>query len=104
MINASDPVTKIIITNGFHHSRVVTVKNKPGIHFYEVESGIDNIQLMTGLVMTLLFFIIYIFTGLFFFMLFANTPLLIMLYILYFRRKNFIRVHILKPGHHAVRN
>ena len=71
----------LMVTNGFHHSRVVSVKCKPGIHFYEVESFIDNVQLLTGLAMTLLFFGIYILSGIVFFMLFANVPLLIMLYL-----------------------
>ena len=104
VITCSEPVTKIMITNGFHHSRVVAIKYKPGIHFYEVESYVDNIQVLTGLVMTLLFFALYIFSGLVFFMLFANVPLLIMLFLLYIKRDNFIQVHLLKPEHNAVKN
>jgi len=88
---------KLVVTNGFHYSRVVTVKCKPGFHFYEVESFIDNIQLLTGLVMTFLFFGIYIFSGAILFMIFANVPLLMMLFIFYIRRKDFIQVHVLTP-------
>ena len=97
IISCSGEVMKLVVTNGFHYSRVVKVKCKPGFHFYEVESFIDNIQLLTGLVMTFLFFGIYIFTGAILFMIFANMPLLMMLFIFYIRRKDFIQVHILIP-------
>ncbi len=97
IIPCTGQVMKLVITNGFHYSRVVKVKCSPGFHFYEVESFIDNIQLLTGLVMTLLFFGIYIFSGAILFMIFANVPLLMMLFIFYFRRKDFIQVHVLVP-------
>ena len=59
-------------------SRVITVKNKPGIYFYEVAGNLDNVQLLTGLVLTLFFLTIYVFTGIRIFMLLANLPLFIM--------------------------
>lgn len=74
------------------------------MHFFEVESAIDNIQLLTGLVMTLFFFTIYILSGIFFFMLFANLPLLIMLFIFYIKRNDFIQIHVLKPAQHSVKS
>ena len=104
VIPCNQQVTTLTVTNGFHHSRMVSVKCKPGIHLYEVESFIDNIQLLTGLAMTLLFFGIYILSGIVFFMLFANVPLLIMLYLIYIKRNSFIQVHLLKPGDTQVRN
>ena len=97
IISCAGNAMKLVVTNGFHYSRVVTVKCKPGFHFYEVESFIDNIQLLTGLVMTFLFFGIYIFSGAILFMIFANVPLLMMLFIFYIRRKDFIQVHVLIP-------
>ena len=84
--------------NGFHSSRKVIVKNKPGIKVYEIASYIDNVQLLTGIIMALLFFFIYIFSGLRFFMFFANVPILIMLYIFYIKRSHFIQIHVLKQG------
>jgi len=97
IICCAGDVMKLVVTNGFHYSRIVSVKCKPGFHFYEVESFIDNIQLLTGLVMTFLFFGIYIFSGAILFMIFANVPLLMMLFIFYIRRKDFIQVHVLVP-------
>ena len=47
--------------------------------------------------MVFLFFVIYIFTGIVFFMLFANLPILIMLFIFYIKRHDFIQVHVLIP-------
>ena len=97
IIPCSGNVTKLVVTNGFHYSRVVTVRSRSGFHFYEVESFIDNIQLLTGLVMVFLFFGIYVLSGIVFFMLFANVPILIMLFLFYIRRKDFIQVHVLLP-------
>jgi hypothetical protein len=98
IINCSEKVYKIIAVNGFHSSRKLVINNKPGIRIYEIGSYIDNVQLATGLVMTLLFFLIYIFSGILFFLFFANVPLLVMLYIFYVKRGEFIRVNLLKQG------
>lgn len=87
----------MVVTNGFHFSRTVSVKYKPGMQFYEVEGFVDNVQLLGGLFMMLFFFLIYIGTGIRLFMIFANLPLLIVVYILYVKRRSFILIHSLKP-------
>jgi hypothetical protein len=86
-------VVNIIVTNGFHFSRKIKMRYNTANHFFEVESFIDNIQLLTAAVLTLIFFGVYIFSGVKLFMLFANLPLLIMLFIFYWKRKEFIQVH-----------
>ena len=99
VIKCTGEQTRLMVTNGFHSSRVVTVKNNQGTSFFEVESFVDNMQLITGTAFTLFFFFIYILTGLHFFLFFANIPLLVVLYILYVRKRHFILVHPLKiPG------
>ncbi|HMD01077.1 MAG TPA: hypothetical protein VKH37_13030 [Ferruginibacter sp.] len=95
---------KIFVTNGFHSSRVVKVKCTPGIHFYEVAGFIDNTQLLIGLVMVLIFFTVFIFTGSILFMIFANAPILIMLFLFYIKRKDFIQVHVLVPDRNIMVN
>lgn len=97
ILSCSEPLTKLMVTNGFHSSREVSVKCKPGIRVYEIGCNIDNIQLLTGLFMTFLFFCIYIFSGIRFFMLFANIPIVIMLFLYYLKRKNFIFIYPLNP-------
>ena len=104
MIPCSGQFTRFMVTNGFHHSRMIHIKNKPGFHFYEVESAIDNIQLLTGLMLTLLFFMVYIFSGFIFFMVFANVPLITMFYLLYFKRNDFMRIYELKPELQATKS
>lgn len=64
--------------------------------FYEIGSYIDNMQLITGIVLVLLFFMIYILSGIRFFMIAANLPLLVLFLLLFFRRTDFIQVHRLK--------
>jgi hypothetical protein len=98
MIGNTLPVTRIIITNGFHHSREISISLKPGTHFFEIESRLDDIQLLTGLLLVLFSFVIFIVTGVRLFMVFANLPILIFIWFYYFSRKNFIQIHRLSPG------
>jgi hypothetical protein len=98
IIKAESNTSQFVVSNGFHVSRIVKVSDKPGPHFYEVESCIDNIQLITGFLVSLLFFIIYILSGLHFFLLIANLPLLTMVYLLFVLRHKFIRVYSFDPA------
>jgi hypothetical protein len=93
LIETSEAAIKIIVTNGFHRSREVVLHPKGGTYFFEVESLIDNIQLSIGLLFMLLFFILYIASGLRILMLLANVPVLILLYFFYLKRKHFIQIH-----------
>ncbi len=83
----------ILVTNGFHHSRIVTIRPQPGVYFYEVESRIDNIQLIIGAILLVLLFTIFIVTGLRLFMLLANLPLVILVWQFYFKRDGFLLIH-----------
>lgn len=96
VINDTQPGTFFTISNGFHSSRKMTVKRNSGMLFYEVGSFIDNVQLLTGIVLTGLFFLIFIFTGIRLFMIAANLPLLIMFFLLFLKKKDFIQVHRLR--------
>jgi hypothetical protein len=91
--NPQSTITTLVVTNGFHNSRTVMVNTKPGTWFYEVECMFDDIQVITGTIIT----------GYRFFMIFANLPALIFLFLFYFKRKEFIRVHTLKP-HKQIRH
>ena len=90
------PGTFFKLSNGFHSSRKMTVNKNHGMLFYEIGSYIDNIQLLAGIVLTVLFFLIYIFTGIRLFMIAANLPLVIMFFLLFIKKKDFIQVHRLK--------
>ena len=96
VITDTKPGTFFTISNGFHSSRRMSVNKNSGLLFYEVGSFIDNIQLLTGFVLTLLFFLIFIFTGIRLFMIAANLPLLIMFILVFLKKKDFIQVHRLK--------
>lgn len=99
VVRDNQPGTFFSVTNGYHTSRKLFVKKENGISFYEISSYIDNMQLITGIVLVLLFFLIYILTGIRLFMLAANLPLLALFLLLFFRRKELIQVHRLKtPG------
>lgn len=93
IVETQEPAVKIIITNGFHRSREVALHPKGGTYFFEVESLIDNIQLIAGLIFTILFFVLYIVSGIRVMMLLANVPVLMLLYFFYIKRKSFIQIH-----------
>ena len=97
MIECKDPITKIIITNGFHYSREVIFHQKAGTYFFEIESCIDDVQLLTGFILSGLFYTIFVVSGMQFFILIANAPFLFLFYIFYIKKKDFIQIHRLKP-------
>jgi len=96
VIAGNQPGTFFNVTNGYHTSRKLLVKKESGITFYEIGSYIDNMQLITGVVLVLLFFMIYILSGIRLFMIAANLPLLVLFLLLFLRRADFIQVHRLK--------
>jgi hypothetical protein len=104
VIEGTEPGTTLLVTNGFHYSRELVVPHKPGTHFFEVESFIDDLQLITGLLMVALFFATYILTGVRLFLFLANAPVLVFLFFFYIKRNSFIQVHHLVPDQEPVRN
>lgn len=97
LIYPSGNSTTIEVINGFHISNKITVASKPATLYYEVECRMDDVQLVTGVFIVLLLFAIYIFTGQKLFMILANFPVAIFLYIFYIRKKDFIKIYPLKP-------
>lgn len=88
----SNPV-KIMITNGFHFSQPVLlntyVQDKYAL---QADCLLDNLRLGYGFFLMFLLFAMYWITDLRVFQIAANLPILYMLYIIYFRKKDFLFV------------
>ena len=92
-IPCNDSITTVVVGNGFHFSRTLEVSRQfTGTLFYQVDSRIDDINLLYLIFLTLLFFGMFLLTEMRGFMIIANLPLLYLLYVLYFMRKNFILI------------
>ena len=91
IIPCRNPVTSVIISNGFHFSRELEVTRVPyTTFFYQVDCRIDDIQLYYLAFLCFLFFGVFILTDMRIFMLLANIPILYLMFVLYIQRKNFI--------------
>jgi hypothetical protein len=86
----TNPV-KITITNGFHYSQPVML-NTYVQEKYALTAGclVDNFRLGYSIFLLFFLFGMYWITGMRLFQIVANLPILYMLYLLYFRRRQFI--------------
>lgn len=86
----TNPV-KIVITNGFHASKPLLL-NTYVQHKYALQADclLDNIRLGYGFFLVFLLFGMYWITSMRVFQIAANLPVLYMLYLVYFRRKDFL--------------
>lgn len=88
----ANPV-KIMITNGFHFSQPLLlntyVQDKYAL---QADCLLDNLRLGYGFFLMFLLFGMYWITDLRVFQIAANLPILYMLYLIYFRKKDFLFV------------
>ena len=93
LIPCNDPITAVVVGNGFHFSRTLEVNNQfQGTFFYQVDCMIDDVNLVYLTCLTVILFGMYLLTDMRGFMLIANFPVLYMLYVFYFQRKGFILI------------
>ncbi len=96
IIYPESKATEIEVVNGFHKSNTILVQEKTGATFYQVKCRVDNIQFISALLFTLIFFVIFISTGNRLFMIFANIPITVLLFLVYYKRSDFIRLVLLE--------
>jgi len=96
IINTDLPV-KITAKNGFHFSKPFYITQYSATPIYiAVSCEADNGRLWGGILISAFLFVLFFATGLYFFMLLANLPLLYLVYIFFLKPKEFITVEILK--------
>ena len=87
---------KITAKNGFHFSKPVYITRHSAAPVYiAVGCNTDNGKLGGCLLISVFLFIIFFATGLYFFMLLANLPLLYIIYLFFLKPKEFITIEIL---------
>lgn len=87
---SSNPV-KIMVTNGFHYSKPVLLNTyMQDKYALQADCLLDDLRLGYGFFLMLLLFGMYWITSMRIFQIAANLPILYMLYLVYFRKKDFL--------------
>ena len=83
---------KIVATDGFHFTKPLElVYEEPSYYNFNVTCAIDDLQLMGGGFLLVLFYLLGFFTGLFLLKLLSFVPVGWFLFLYYINRKEFIR-------------
>jgi hypothetical protein len=93
VVPATQEITSVVISNGYHLSRELELRfehNKT--YLYQVTCTIDDARLVTGILLSLLLFGLYILIGLIGLIIAANLPILYMLGVFYLDKRNFIQI------------
>lgn len=87
---SSNPV-KIMVTNGFHYSKPVLLNTyQQDKYALQADCLLDDLRLGYGFFLMFLLFGMYWITSMRIFQIAANLPILYMLYLVYFRKKDFL--------------
>jgi hypothetical protein len=85
--------SKIVVTDGFHITQPFTVSNnyRQG-NCYSIGCGIENDQLIVGLIIILLVYIMGAASGVWLFQLLSIVPILYFLFLYYIKKNKFIQI------------
>jgi hypothetical protein len=87
--------TALVVTNGFHSSETVKLEYAPAsTYFFQVNAVVNNAGLVIALVLSLLFFALYAFTGSTLMLVVANLPVLVLVWLFFLQPSRAI---VLKP-------
>lgn len=90
-VNLNNP--KVVVTDGFHFARPMELSyDGPGYYRFNVECAINDLQLLGGAFLLILFYLWGFFTGWFLLKAASFIPLLIFIFRYYIRRKQFIKL------------
>ena len=102
MLDEHDLPLKLVAKNGFHFSKPKNIKkHNTDAVLIGISCRIDNVTLWGGVLFSILFFSIFLMTGLYFILLLANLPLLYLVYIFFIKPKEFITIEILEKSSSA---
>lgn len=87
----------LVITDGFHYTKPVEIvyKQKAVCHF-NVVCAIDDDRLLAGAIITTLFFLVGLTSGILFIRLLSFLPVIYFLYLYYINRKSFIQLRTIE--------
>jgi hypothetical protein len=83
----------IVATDGFHYTRPIElVYEEPSYYKFKVTCAIEDMQLLGGAFLLVLFYLVGFATDVFFIKLLSFAPLLWLIFAYYINRKQFIRI------------
>ncbi len=83
----------IIATDGFHYTKPLElIYREPSYYRFRVTCAIDDLQLLGGSFLLILFYLLGFLTGFFLLKILSFVPLLWFLVVYYINRKQFIRI------------
>ncbi|MEJ7912180.1 MAG: hypothetical protein WKF70_03425 [Chitinophagaceae bacterium] len=93
VIGTSENRSTLVITDGFHYSHTLEIHHQHReTYFLTVGCSIDDDRLLAGAILTLLFFLTGLTSGIVFIRLLSFLPTLYFVYTYYFNRRNFIKI------------
>jgi hypothetical protein len=84
--------SRIVVTDGFHITRPLTLKHQQRTGYFNISCAIDNDGLVGGLLFMLMFFAMGATSGVIVLQLFSMLPVGYILFLYYIRRKEFIQI------------
>jgi hypothetical protein len=93
LISLPDYHSKVVITDGFHHSKPLQVEHHPlQNHYFTIECAVDDAQLIIGLVILFIIYATGLTSGILFLKMFSFLPVIYFLFLYYINRKAFLRI------------
>ncbi|HKB44112.1 MAG TPA: hypothetical protein VKC90_06975 [Chitinophagaceae bacterium] len=93
IISVNDKNTKIVITDGFHFTKPLElVYQEPSYYNFRIVCAINDLQLLGGLFLLILFYLMGFATGFFWLKLASFGPIIYFLVLYYIYRKEFIQI------------
>ena len=84
---------KIVVTDGYHFSKPLEiVYHHLNTYYFKVICAIDDLQLLAGSLLLILFYLLGFLTGFFILKLISFLPILYFLFLYYINRKEFIQI------------
>lgn len=83
----------IVITDGFHITKPLRLNyDQPGYFNFEVTCIIDDLALLGGAFLLIVFYLLGLFTGFFILKLLSFLPVISLLFFYYIKRRNFLKL------------
>ena len=93
IIPLAESHSAIVVTDGFHFTKPLElVYQEPSYYQLKITCAIDDLQLMGGAFLLVLFYLLGFFTGIFLLKLISFAPIIWFLFLYYINRKKFIQI------------
>jgi hypothetical protein len=93
LIPVNDDHTRIVVTDGFHFTKPLElVYHEPSYYNFNIACAINDLQLLGGFFLLVLFYLLGFATGFFWMKLVSFSPIIFFLFLYYLNRKEFIHI------------